>query len=930
MGYKKQLIKYSLTPELFSHLKMMWGNGFSYTAFYLAYVYSLVRLLPRSHPYLNPVNLGRYNIRNVMGEVRHNLVISFANIDQVIVYYSVILGFLLLIAQFCLFGFGVFTQVASASGNSNSSGGTGLLDALYPQFFSAQHEVEDDIAYNLLDSIFGLHGVFDGSNGSITNVARGDYGAWPTPMHTGLHELFAIYNFGILAVGFVIFLYFVTTVVAETAQTGIPFGKRFNHVWAPVRFIIAFGLLMPLGNGLCSAQMITLSVAKWGSNLATNGWHTFIDGVGNYEPMGNAEEFIASPNPPQLTTLSEFVFLAHVCRVGELKQRGRDIDAYLVGGELPAGQNQTTNFLFFPDTSYNKAREFAGGDDLTIRFGVKPPPVPAGSDTPQASIEPLCGELSLKAPLFEEPGAEYIRECYYTLIKDMWGGRTLRYRDLAGNETGLVERTGTSLGIEKYADNIYKKVLSDPSARMPFLGSPRSETEYIEFLKSYFNDRLKAGGLAEQVSNDQLSGLEQLEAEMNDPTAGEPDCTNVIREATEKQLEDGHWDDSMMQYGWGGAGIYYNKVAAINGAIVSAAYNQPWASKYPKILEDIKKSCASRAEEVLPDERFDINCATSQGLSVDPKDEQIYQILRYAQSKWGGAYEEVERNPLVDFVRVILGIDGIYSFRENAHINPLAQISTIGRSLIESSMINLFGAFVSGIVNMIDSSSEIGQISGATSGLMKTLGLVGLSIGFILFYMLPMLPFVYFFMAVGGWVKGVFEAMVGVPLWALAHMRIDGDGIPGRAAASGYFLLLEILIRPIMIIFGMMAALAVFKAEVQILDIIWDLVIRNLTGADIPTGDGLFGSATDAMSQFFYTVLYAIVVYIMALSSFKLVNIIPNDILRFMGSSVASFGDKDVDPAKSLVRDSYTTTNTMTNQVVGSLSGSRVNLGLLG
>jgi len=44
---------------------------------------------------------------------------------------------------------------------------------------------------------------------------------------------------------------------------------------------------------------------------------------------------------------------------------------------------------------------------------------------------------------------------------------------------------------------------------------------------------------------------------------------------------------------------------------------------------------------------------------------------------------------------------------------------------------------------------------------------VGLLIGFVLFYVLPFLPFLYFFFAVGNWVKGIFEAIVAMPLWAV-------------------------------------------------------------------------------------------------------------------------------------------------------------------
>jgi len=47
---------------------------------------------------------------------------------------------------------------------------------------------------------------------------------------------------------------------------------------------------------------------------------------------------------------------------------------------------------------------------------------------------------------------------------------------------------------------------------------------------------------------------------------------------------------------------------------------------------------------------------------------------------------------------------------------------------------------------------------------------------------------------------------------------------------------------------------------------------------------------------------YAVVMYMMALSSFKLIDMIPNSILRWMGSSVTSFGDNAQDAAQSLTQ----------------------------
>ena len=78
--------------------------------------------------------------------------------------------------------------------------------------------------------------------------------------------------------------------------------------------------------------------------------------------------------------------------------------------------------------------------------------------------------------------------------------------------------------------------------------------------------------------------------------------------------------------------------------------------------------------------------------------------------------------------------------------------------------------------------------------------------------------------------------MVGLPLWAIAHLRIDGEGLPGPAAMNGYFLVFEIFVRPILIIFGMIAAVSIFAAQVDVLNVIWKIVSSNLVGHDPNVG----------------------------------------------------------------------------------------------
>lgn len=204
---------------------------------------------------------------------------------------------------------------------------------------------------------------------------------------------------------------------------------------------------------------------------------------------------------------------------------------------------------------------------------------------------------------------------------------------------------------------------------------------------------------------------------------------------------------------------------------------------------------------------------------------------------------------------------------------------------------------------------------------------LGLTVGFVLFYVIPFLPFVYFFFAVGGWVKGIFEAMVGAPLWALGHLRIDGNGLPGEGAMNGYYLIFEVFIRPLLILFGFLAGILVFGAMASVLNEIWGTVVENVSGnsaEDTIQREGLdyyLDIARGAVDRLFFTILYAIIMYMMALSSFKLIDMIPNNILRWMGSSASSFGDTNTDVAGNLTQYAAIGGGMVFQQGLGGIQG---------
>ncbi|MBI3420233.1 MAG: hypothetical protein HY053_08890, partial [Proteobacteria bacterium] len=102
------------------------------------------------------------------------------------------------------------------------------------------------------------------------STTRGVENTDSTSVQTALRKMMGFFSNAMLVIASLILLYHLIVMVAETAHTGTVGGKETNQLWAPIRLVIAIGLLVPIGGtaeeptGLNSGQYVILQVAKWG------------------------------------------------------------------------------------------------------------------------------------------------------------------------------------------------------------------------------------------------------------------------------------------------------------------------------------------------------------------------------------------------------------------------------------------------------------------------------------------------------------------------------------------------------------------------------------------------------------------------------------------------------------------------------------------
>jgi conjugal transfer/type IV secretion protein DotA/TraY len=859
-------LRYLFLPQILPRVGNLLTSGFIHLPYFIIVVLNTVGIIPNNHPYLRRDHRGTYSIFQALAIGANHIPFNVKNIDKITIFGTLLVGMALLVLQFLLCIVALFTGPAFAYQ------GPGLGPRTAAAFIDNPN-ASTDIAFRILDLVFGIPNIYNSANMQTT------------AFHRGLHALFEFYSFGILLVGALVIIYLVTAIVMETAQSGVPFGQRFNKAWAPIRLILFFGLLLPATHGINLAQYFVLESARLGSNVATNAWLAF-DTAAQTPYLGTPEQMIATPNTPDLKSLATFMAIARTCSWAEGRVNGVDVRPYLVFEAGQAGGVDISGSApAFPIT----ARRAHGGT-LLIRFGEQ-----SAQKYPNepGAVSPDCGELTMPIVDQSQPGSAIIQQAYIEMIPCMWSGA-------AGSEIACQQEIFTNQGRDYTArfNNSIRPVNPYPDMR-PYVGSSQ-RTSILTLL----NEDFRA----------------------------------AVQQAIERQISQGEWNnDPARVLGWAGAAIWFNRIAEQNGAITSAVHAKPEIKQLPYVMEYIKKEKLRQDRNTPLLQLYTPSLSTGGNIRFEtPQQREVALILNQVFKSWGDEnqiafYKEIPEsqnqgatgNVIIDVVNGMMGTQGLFDMCKNTNIHPLAQLSALGRGLVEHS-IRSFGMAAgiglgAGILGILEKSNFAASLSGATSFFI-TFGTIGLMLGFILFYVLPFLPFIYFFFAVMTWVKSIFEAMVAMPLWALAHLKIDGEGMPGDAAASGYFYILEIFLRPICIILGFLGGIIIFSAMVKVLNEVFYLVLSNLSGHHVAQGSTscfqppaaaggapATGGPTEAefkrgpIDEFFYTVVYTVIVYLIALPCFKLVDLIPDNIMRWMGAGIQSFGSQDGDPAEGLM-----------------------------
>jgi conjugal transfer/type IV secretion protein DotA/TraY len=771
-------------------------------------------------------------------------------------------------------------------GTAHAFAQTGAVPAMTAGSFTAT----GDLAGNFMDAVFG------GTNSVIS---------------AGLGTMFSLYSNIMLIFAGIIVLWIIISSVAETARTGIPFGKQFNTIWAPIRLVVALGLLVPLGSGLNSGQYMVISLARWGSTQASTLWGSFasnmmintsttatggsattVNGALNAVPLSLSSTRSVADQAFDMM-LCETLQNAYYTKFASIPNASNMMISHSnpILSQTPAGES-TVN------TGGAVAQPVPAENVYTISFGRakddngNPRLDSSGNQITDGS----CGSLSIKLPstFAGVPNAlsaadiakSQILSAQSTDLKNLVAQGSPGYQlanQVAQSAIDYVTGPGTNgpaYDWNSWGATTQQAIASKYKAYVDGYTAARTQSVANE-LTSY------GTGLANNLGGGSCGGAGTIGCNLQSDTK---------------------------IYGWASAPMWINAISDQNGKVMSVL-----DSSTPTISPSADGPSATGDGQLMDAWRVATQVQTlatnNIGVGLTPTTKRTAEMMYNALHQ----LTQPSANPLGDLpaygrefmatgVRLItppnvatclddpsqVGCDWVLKDAATmaaksgsaAGVLTQSQIAKLqtksGDDLKTSYRADIYNGDSNGTFlpsgTKLDLINQLIKAGGndAIRPYMGPIGLVLISFGFTLGYILALIPYARFMLGILNWMMQLFESLLGMPLLSLALLKTDGEGFAPQQVMSCFGMLLGLVLRPSLMIFGLVLGLMAFNGIYQIVALTFLPTVLNLSGFNGDSDDSVISAAG-------YIIFYGTFVYTLANSAFKMIDLLPNYVMGWIG-----------------------------------------------
>jgi conjugal transfer/type IV secretion protein DotA/TraY len=246
--------------------------------------------------------------------------------------------------------------------------------------------------------------------------------------------------------------------------------------------------------------------------------------------------------------------------------------------------------------------------------------------------------------------------------------------------------------------------------------------------------------------------------------------------------------------------------------------------------------------------------------------------------------------PLIPYIKEFNGMSEVVDSRvekENCSqnfnncartsINPLIGLMKMGSTMAKN---GLYGIIVTELISFFYAKvvmNEKNPTFNATAAflanvneLLSLLFLFNFIGGALMLYLPGIIIFAFFTGNVLGWFLLVIKKIVIAPLWLLMHLApTKNEGFAGKGA-NGYKLLLDILLRPSFIVFGVFISFVMLSIMVSILNVLFGMVLSTFVFFDSPSG--IIEFVTNFILNIVYIALLLMVMHRAGKAMYKIPN----------------------------------------------------------